>query len=46
VLCQPFPTFALCGPRNLEELRTSLPALGLELSVNEMAWLNLERDDR
>jgi aryl-alcohol dehydrogenase-like predicted oxidoreductase len=46
VLCQPFPTFALCGPRNLEELRTSLPALGLELSADELAWLNLERDDR
>ena len=42
VLNQPFPTFALIGPRTLEETRTSLPALGIELTEREMRWLNLE----
>ena len=41
VLCQPFPTYALIGPRTLEELRTSLPALDIELSDEEVKWLNL-----
>jgi aryl-alcohol dehydrogenase-like predicted oxidoreductase len=42
VLKQPFPTFPLIGPRTLEELRTSLPALEIELTDAEMRWLNLE----
>jgi len=42
VLCQPFPTFPIIGPRTLEETRTSLPALDVELSPEELAWLNLE----
>ncbi len=42
VLCQPFPTFALFGPRTLAETRTSLPALNIELSPDELRWLNLE----
>ena len=46
VLCQPFPTFALFGPRTLEEIRTSLPGLAVELTPQEVAWLNLERDER
>ncbi len=46
VLCQPFPTFALFGPRTLEELRTSLPGLTVELTPGERAWLNLESDAR
>jgi aryl-alcohol dehydrogenase-like predicted oxidoreductase len=41
VLSQPFPTFALIGPRTLEELRTSLPALDVELTATEVIWLNL-----
>ena len=44
VLCQPFPTFPLIGPRALAETRTSLPALGVELSPEELRWLNLEAD--
>lgn len=39
VLCQPFPTYALIGPRTIEETTTSLPALGIELSEPEMRWL-------
>ena len=42
VLCQPFPTFALFGPRALAETRTSLPALDIALTPEELRWLNLE----
>jgi aryl-alcohol dehydrogenase-like predicted oxidoreductase len=42
VLNQPFPTFALIGPRQLSETRTSLAALDIELSPKELRWLNLE----
>lgn len=42
VLSQPFPTFPLIGPRTLAETRTSLPALELALTPEEVAWLNLE----
>jgi aryl-alcohol dehydrogenase-like predicted oxidoreductase len=42
VLNQPFPTFPLIGPRTLAETRTSLPALDIELSPEELRWLNLE----
>ena len=43
VLSQPFPTFAIIGPRTLEETRTSLPALTVELSSDEVKWLNLDK---
>jgi len=42
VLNQPFPTFALIGPRTLAELRTSWPGLTVELTSKELRWLNLE----
>ncbi len=42
VLCQPFPTFALVGPRTLEETRTTLPALNIKLTGAELKYLNLE----
>ena len=42
VLHQPFPTFALIGPRALSETRTSFEALGVELTPDEVRWLNLE----
>lgn len=41
VLCQPFPSFALIGPRVLNETATSLPALDIDLSEKEMAYLDL-----
>ena len=44
VLNQPFPCFALIGPRTLAETRSSLAALSVEISDAERAWLNLERD--
>jgi aryl-alcohol dehydrogenase-like predicted oxidoreductase len=42
VLCQPFPTFPLIGPRLLAETRTSFPALTIELTPEDLRWLNLE----
>ncbi len=42
VLSQPFMTFALIGPRVLSETRSSLKALEVELTPDEVKWLNLE----
>ncbi len=42
VLNQPFRAFCLIGPRTLEETATSLPGLHVELSPEELKWLNLE----
>jgi predicted dehydrogenase/aryl-alcohol dehydrogenase-like predicted oxidoreductase len=42
VLCQPFPTFPLIGPRTVQETRSSLAALDLQLTKKEMKYLNLE----
>lgn len=42
VLHQEFPAFALIGPRTLEETRTSWPALGIELTREQVKWLNLQ----
>lgn len=44
VLGQSFPSFALVGPRRPAEIATALPALDVELSEEELAWLNLESD--
>lgn len=44
VLNQPFPCFALIGPRTLAETRGSLQALQVELSEAERRWLNLDAD--
>lgn len=43
VLAQPFPTFALIGPRQLSETVSSLLCLDVALTPREVAWLNLER---
>jgi aryl-alcohol dehydrogenase-like predicted oxidoreductase len=42
VLGQPFPTFPLIGPRQIAETRSSMQALDIELSPQEVRWLNLE----
>lgn len=39
VLRQPFPVFALIGPHNVDELRSSLAALELSLTPDECRWL-------
>ena len=46
VLAQPFPSFALVGPRSAGELVSTLPALGIALDANDVAWLNLEKAER
>lgn len=43
-LAQPFAPFALVGPRNLTELRSSLRALEVTLSPGDLAWLDLAAD--
>jgi len=42
VLHQPFNVYALIGPASVAELDDSLGALDIELSADEVAWLNLE----
>jgi len=42
VLHQPFPTYALIGPRSVAELRESVAALELALTPAESRWLDLE----
>jgi aryl-alcohol dehydrogenase-like predicted oxidoreductase len=44
VLHQPFPTYALIGPRSVAELRESVAALDLTLTPAESRWLDLEDD--
>lgn len=41
VLHQEFPTFALFGPRTLREANSSMDAVGIELSPEQVAWLDL-----
>ncbi len=38
---QSFPSFALIGPRTVKELDTTLPCLDIELTSEEINWLNL-----
>lgn len=42
VLAQSFPSFALVGPRNVEEINSTLAACNVVLSPDEVGWLNLE----
>ena len=42
VLRQPIPVFPLIGPHSVEELTSSVAALDLELTTDEVRWLNLE----
>jgi len=42
VLAQSFPSLALVGPRSPGEIASTLPALTLKLSAEEVTWLNLE----
>jgi aryl-alcohol dehydrogenase-like predicted oxidoreductase len=44
VLHQPFPIYALIGPRSVAELRESVAALDLTLTPAESRWLDLEED--
>lgn len=44
VLQQPFPTYAIIGPRTVDELHGSVAALEIELTREEWRWLDLETD--
>jgi aryl-alcohol dehydrogenase-like predicted oxidoreductase len=46
VLAQPFPSLALVGPRSPGEIASTLPALTVSLTPEEVAWLNLETEER
>jgi aryl-alcohol dehydrogenase-like predicted oxidoreductase/predicted dehydrogenase len=41
VLAQSFPTFPLIGPRSIAETRTSMEGLDLELTDEQLRWLDL-----
>lgn len=42
VLAQPFPNFALVGPRSIDEMRSTFQGLEVELSADEVKWLDLK----
>ena len=42
VLAQPFPSFALIGPRTLAETDSSLECLRVNLTPADLAWLDLK----
>jgi predicted dehydrogenase/aryl-alcohol dehydrogenase-like predicted oxidoreductase len=42
VLCQPFPTFPLIGPWTLHETSVALQGLEVQLTPEELRYLNLE----
>lgn len=46
VLCQPFPTFPLIGPRQIGETRSCCRAAAIHLSEAELRYLDLESDSR
>jgi aryl-alcohol dehydrogenase-like predicted oxidoreductase len=41
VLAQPFPTFPLFGPRTVAETHSSMAGLSLELTPEQVRWLDL-----
>jgi len=45
VLGQPFPVYPIIGPRTVAELLRSVTALEIELTQEELRWLNLEAPD-
>jgi len=44
VLCQPFPVFALFGPRQVSETASSMRSLEIQLSPEELAYLDLRAE--
>ena len=40
-LNQSFPSFALIGPRKIDEIDTSLPSLDISITKEKTNWLNL-----
>lgn len=46
VLHQPFPTFPLIGPRSIAETASSMAGLSVQLSPEQVAWLDLRAEQR
>ena len=44
VLNQKFPSFPLIGPRNFFETESSLEAIKIDLTADEISWLNLNSE--
>jgi aryl-alcohol dehydrogenase-like predicted oxidoreductase len=44
VLHQPFPAYAIIGPRSVPELHESVVGLEAELTPDDVRWLNLEEE--
>ena len=44
VLHQPLNLYALIGPATVDELDNSIGALDVQLSNDELAWLNLQKE--
>ena len=44
VLNQKFPSFPLIGPRNFFETESSLEAIKIDLTDEEVSWLNLNSE--
>lgn len=45
VLNQPFPTCAVIGPQNVAELRDCFRAVHLQVSAEDLRWVNLEAEN-
>ena len=45
VLNRPFPIIPLVGPQSVEELQSCVRTTQLSLTPEELAWLDLERDE-
>ena len=43
VLAQPFPLYAVVGARTVEQLREAVGALDVELSADDLRWLDLRQ---
>jgi len=44
VLARPYPVYAIVGPRSIQELEECTDALELDLTQDELAWLDLQTD--
>jgi aryl-alcohol dehydrogenase-like predicted oxidoreductase len=42
VLAQRFPSYALVGPRTIEEINSTIAACDIKLTADEVRWLNLD----
>lgn len=44
VVNQKFPSFAIIGPKNIEQLKQSIKSVNIKLTNEEIGWLNLENN--